>query len=59
MADSKDEEKMEEDWEYYDDNNFLPDFWQNFVNEGRDFAKPLDVWMRHFTKPYGKNLRKY
>ena len=28
MADSKDEEKMEEDWEYYDDNNFLPDFWQ-------------------------------
>ena len=28
MADSKDEEKMEEDWEYYDDNNVLPDFWQ-------------------------------
>ena len=26
MADSKDEEKMEEDWEYYDDNNVLPDF---------------------------------
>ena len=28
MADSKDEEKMEEDWEYYDDNNVLTDFWQ-------------------------------
>ena len=27
MADSS-EEKMEEDWEYYDDNNVLTDFWQ-------------------------------
>ena len=31
MADSKDD-KMEEDWEYYDDNQCLPDFWQVGVN---------------------------
>jgi len=55
MADSS-EEKMEEDWEYYDDNNVLTDFWQVFVNEERDFAKPLDVWLRHFTKPYANEF---
>ena len=39
MADSKDEEKMEEDWEYYDDSTVLTDFWQKFVDEERDFSK--------------------
>ena len=29
MAEGKDEDsKMEEDWEYYDDNSVLTDFWQ-------------------------------
>eukprot|EP00092_Neocalanus_flemingeri_P020804 GFUD01022541.1.p1 GENE.GFUD01022541.1~~GFUD01022541.1.p1 ORF type:complete len:1872 (+),score=427.20 GFUD01022541.1:98-5617(+) len=51
---------MEEDWEYYDDNNVLTDFWQAFMTDEQDFAKPLDIWLRHFTKPfdngYGWNL---
>jgi len=61
MAEGKDEDsKMEEDWEYYDDNSVLTDFWQAFVTEEREFSKPLDIWLKHFTKPfandYGWNL---
>ena len=36
MAESKDEDsKMEEDWEYYDDNNVLTDFWQVNIYQDR------------------------
>ena len=55
MAEGPDDldEKMEEDgWEYYDDNDVLPDFWQDFVTNETDFAQPLDNWLRHFTEPY-------
>jgi len=52
---AEEEEKMEteeEDWEYYDDSTVLTAFWQIFVDEERDFAKPLDVWLKHFLRPY-------
>ena len=68
MADSKDEDKMEEDWEYYDDSTVLTDFWQKFVDEERDFSRyinhsvigtqhnflfrPVDIWLRHFIQPF-------
>ena len=40
---------------YYDDNDVLCDFWQYFVTEQKDFSDPLDIWLRHFTKPFGKS----
>ena len=51
MTDAGDEE---DGWDYYDDNEVLTDFWQDFVTNEADFASPLDMWMRHFTKPFGK-----
>ena len=44
----------EDGWEYYDDNDVLPDFWQDFITNENDFAQPLDMWLRHFTKPFGQ-----
>ena len=44
----------EDGWEYYDDNDVLPDFWQDFITNENDFAQPLDIWLRHFTKPFGQ-----
>ena len=55
-TEEEDLEKMEEgddDWEYYDDNDVLPDFWQDFVTNEIDFSRPLSIWMRSFTKPMG------
>ena len=39
---------------YYDDDDVLCDFWQYFVSEERNFTEPVDIWRRHFTKPFGK-----
>ena len=38
---------------YYDDDEILCDFWQNFINEGKNFHDPVEIWRRHFTKPFG------
>ena len=44
---------------YYDDNDVLCDFWQYFVTEQKDFSDPLDIWLRHFTKPFGETRAIY
>ena len=48
-------EEEDDGWEYYDDNDVLPDFWQYFVSNDLDTRNPLKNWMYHFSKPYGKN----
>jgi len=46
------EEPMEEDWEYFDDNVVLPDFWQKYMSENLDTKNPLPGWLHYYTKPY-------
>jgi len=46
------EEPMEEDWEYYDENLVLPDFWQKYISEDLDTKDPIPAWLNFFTKPY-------
>ena len=60
-ADQEEKEGGEEDeWEYYDDDSVLPDFWQDLVRRGGELSDPVDCWLQHFTRPlqdsYGWNI---